>query len=155
MDATGTSTAVGRMLRRRLQQLPSLDRDLRQAGQTRAEIDYATERRLDLDDARASLRVLDERADTILAGQITAQQNAAFRQQQLHQLAAQREVLDQLDQTYDRYLTQLTALDSAGHELSAVVRESIGFMKARLLWIPSLPPLKPTDLQALSQALAG
>jgi potassium efflux system protein len=155
--ALGAGEAMGRLLRRRWQELPSIDDFHRERKQRRAEISRATDRRIDIQEQMRDMGELDQLADTLLTDDIAEQlqhERARIRQHILQLLTIQRDTLEQLDQGYSRYLTKLIAVDATERQLIITLQETLNLIEQELLWIRNLPPLTFADLMLLPQTLA-
>jgi potassium efflux system protein len=152
----GASQALGRLLQKRLEKLPS-SRELRgSARERRGEIARVTDRRIEVEDQQQQLSNAEAEVDSILASIEPAPEPAqlqALRAKTVELVRVQRETLAELDRAYGRYLTRLTALDAADVEVAKTAQEFSAFIRKELTWIPNLSPLSPTDFTALPQAL--
>lgn len=157
VEVVGSTASVGRMLRRQLAALPSLEGYRRSATQRREEIDGVTDRQLDLEEQRRQLSDPAQRIDEVLfsAGPGSPELDVEEETRQLlqHLLLAQRESITELHNLSVRYVGQLIALDVAERDLVIVADEYVAFIEERLIWIPSLPPISPADLGAFPAAL--
>ncbi|MBI3118372.1 MAG: mechanosensitive ion channel, partial [Candidatus Hydrogenedentes bacterium] len=69
------------------------------------------------------------------------------------QLQSQRDLLQALNQDYQRYSTQLNTLVSQERELATVVGEFGDFIDANILWSGGARILRPSDLANIHEAL--
>ena len=157
VEIVGSTTSIGRMLRRRLAGLPSLQIYRRSADQRREEIDIVTDRQLDLEEQRRGLADPGRRVDEIMlssgAALLEPDTREETRQALQEMLVAQRESLAELQNLFVRYVGQLIALDVAERDLVSVADESVAFIEERLVWIRSLPPISLADMSAFPAAL--
>ncbi len=157
VEVVGSTASIGRMLRRQLAALPSLEGYRRSASLRREEIDSATDRQLELEEQRRELSDPVQRADKLLsanaAGSLDPDAGEESRQALQDLLAAQRESLTELHNLFARYVGELIALDVAERDLVSVADEFVAFIEERLVWIRSLPPISPADIGALPAAL--
>jgi potassium efflux system protein len=156
--AVGPTEAIGRLLRRRLQALHRLQVDrLRVFGRTN-EIVRATDRRIDLGEQRRDLAVTQTHVDQVLAS-VTEEQRAAFGEAPLRAraaelVAAKRATVEELQEAYGRYLTQLTSFDAVERQLVVTTEAMREFIRRELLWIRGLQPVRVSDFAGTAVALA-
>lgn len=157
VEVVGLTPAVGRLLRRRLEALPSPRDDRQRARSRRQEIARATDRRIDLEERWRVIAAKQQQPETIVSS-IPLEKIQKFGMEWLRGeantlLAAVQTSLEELQQTYGRYLAQLTTLDAADRQLVASVEDAAKFLSQELLWIKSLPPLALDDVTHLPAAL--
>ena len=152
----GASQALGRLLQKRLEKLPS-PRELRRFARERQdEIARATDRRIEVEDQQQQVIKAETEVETILASiepPPPPEKLQSLRDQTSELVRAQRETLSELDKVYARYLTRLTALEAADREVAKTSREFSAFIRKELTWIPNLSPLSPRDFIGLPKAL--
>ncbi|TFH47814.1 MAG: hypothetical protein E4H01_07575, partial [Lysobacterales bacterium] len=152
----GASQALGRLLQRRLEKLPS-SRELRGFSRKRRnEISRVTDRRIEVEDLQQQFVNTTAEVESILSSIEPAPEPAkleALRSQTTELVQAQRDTLAELDKAYARYLTRLTALEAADREVAKMAQEFSVFIRKELTWIPNLPPLAPSDFIGLPKAL--
>ncbi len=156
VDFVGTSKAIGKMLIRRRQALPSLQSYSRSSAERRKEINRATDRQIDIEENLLNWSHLSEQLEQQipqLSKGMPAQQAAHLKQTGYDLMGAQREALNELQQVYGRYISQLTALDQAERQLLEVSQSYVGFINDQLIWIPSGEPFDLLDLHQLSASL--
>ena len=140
VEVVGRSVAIGNTLRSRRAALPS-PADYRRDRLVRGdEISAATHRQLEIDD---DLRAFGQREQTIRAAVATRsaslgdEARAALEADADTVLAAYRESLNALQQTWGRYINRLTSLDVAERDLVLLAETYIGYIDEQLLWMPS------------------
>ncbi|MET0029788.1 MAG: mechanosensitive ion channel domain-containing protein [Candidatus Thiodiazotropha sp.] len=156
VEFVGTSKAIGKMLIRRRQALPSLQSYSRSSAERRKEIDRATDRQIDIEESLLDWNNMSERLEQqipLLSAGMPADQADHLKQTSYDLLGAQREALNELQQVYGRYISQLTALDQAERQLVEVSQSYVGFINDQLIWIPSGEPFDLLDLHQLSESL--
>ncbi len=156
VEFVGTSKAIGKMLIRRRQALPSLQSYSRSSAERRKEINRATDRQIDIEENLLDWNNLSEQLEQQipqLSAGMPTQQAGHLKQTAYDLLGAQREALNELQQVYGRYISQLTALDQAERQLLEVSQSYVGFINDQLIWIPSGEPFDLLDLHQLSESL--
>ena len=148
VEVVGSTAAIGRMLRRRHVNLPSLKGFRRAANVRHREINGATDRQIDLDEQLRGLRDPEAIADTVLASLAAGPpaRETVTREQVRELLTAQRDTIARLQKAYGRYVTDITALDVAERELVLAADGFLDFIDEQLIWIQSIPPLSLADL---------
>jgi len=140
VEVVGPSEAIGRMLRRRRDVLPSIQVYRRSASERRVEISRATDRQIDIEEGQRGLGELNRIVEETLAGlpaQADAEETARLRQETLTLAQARRDALNELQKVYGRYISQLTALDLAERQLSDIGDAYVDYINDQLMWIPS------------------
>ena len=140
----GNSTAITRMLRRRLAELPSLRRA---RGERRQEINELTDHQIDIEELHRSGETPRLRIERIQAGDPTISVWVLARAKML--LKTQFELIDELEQALIRQISGLSTLDAAEQELAAVAREYRIYIREKLLWARSLPAFSFRDFDGL------
>ena len=168
VEIVGSSEAIGRMLRKRHEALPSLERYQRDASKRRSEINRATDRQIDIEELRRDLLEIEHQVENIIleieqsAANIEADINVEPKLQnkkkqlstQTHQLLlAQRDAFTELHRIYGRYIAQLTALDVAERQLVAEAETFAQFIREHLIWIRSASPIAFSDLAELPSGI--
>jgi potassium efflux system protein len=150
----GATEAIGRLLRRRLEHLPSL-KGYELAADKRSEaISRATDRQIDLEEALREVGDIPHRADSILANlpwTSTLDDAEFIRTEAQLLLRAQSQRTDELAQAYGTFIQQLTALDVAERELLQVAETYADFLREDLLWIRNTSPLGLADVRRLPE----
>jgi len=169
VEIVGSSEAIGRMLRKRHEALPSLERYQRDASERRSEINRATDRQIDIEELRRDLLEIGHQVENIIleieqsAADTEADINVEPKLQdkektqlstQAHQLLlAQRDAFTEQHRIYGRYIAQLTALDVAERQLVAEAETFAQFIREHLIWIRSTSPVAFSDLAKLPSGL--
>ncbi len=152
----GASQAIGRLLQRRLNLLPSTLEYRQRARQRQGEISDVINRRIDIEDERRTLSDVDTGVDSLMASippEEVESKSQELRERAMELLRSKRDTLTDLHDAYNRYMTRLVALDTAEKEIAQTVAEMSSFIRKQLLWIPTLPPLSPKDLTATPTGL--
>jgi potassium efflux system protein len=135
VEMVGASEAIGKMLKRRREELPSLQSYLRTSALRADEVSTATDRQIDIDE------LLREQGDvaSVVAKTLNALpegERADFEAQATELAVARRDTLNELQKVYGRYISQVTALDLAKRELAEVARAYIDYIDDQMIWIP-------------------
>jgi len=136
----GASEAIGNMLYRRREGLPSLLSYSRNSAQRKQEINHVTDRQITIEELlreRGNVQDVVQRLLPSLAGETPPRESAELEAQCLSLAQARRDALNELQKVYSRYVTQLTALDLAERQLVAVSSDYIGYINDQLIWIPN------------------
>jgi len=140
VELVGRSKAIGDTLRKRRAELPSL-RTHRRDTQLRGELmSLATNRQLELDDIYRDAGTLEQQINTAIqqwGDPFPEDVRTSLRENARDLMAAHRNTLSELQQTYSRYINSLTSLDIAERQLVTVAENYIDFIDEQLLWIPS------------------
>ena len=172
VEIVGSSEAIGRMLRKRHDALPSLERYQRDASERRSEINRATDRQIDIEELRRDLFEIEQQVEDVMLAieqftDDTSSDDAGIKREaqlldqekkqlstQIHQLLlAQRNAFTALHRIYGRHITQLTALDVAERQLVAEAETFAQFIREHLIWIRSTSPVAFADLAKLPSGL--
>ena len=156
VEIVGPSEAIGRMLRKRRDALPSLESYRRDADKRRAEINRATDRQIDIEESRRDLLDLDQLVEQTVADfipQLTEKESAQLPNQARQLLLSQRDTLTELHRIYGRYISQLTALDVAERQLITEAEKFTQFIGEHLIWIRSTPPVALADVARFPAAV--
>jgi potassium efflux system protein len=154
--AYGASQALGRLLQRRLENLPSPRAQQGFARERQRELVRVTDRRIEVEDALQQMQDTDARVTALLSSIEPALEPEAAKAllgQTTDLIQAQRDTLVELDRTYGRYLTRLGVIEAADQEVAKMADELATFIRKELTWIPNLSPLSPTDFRGFPQAL--
>ncbi len=152
----GGSEAIGRLLIRRLAQLPQVWDYRKRISERRRELNRYTHRRIDIDE-RLTLTDRETKIDAIMALirlNIPASELAMVREQAAAFLKTEHETLVKLDQTYGRYMTRLTAIGALEKQIENTATETRDFIRKQLIWIPTLTRLSPADLKRTPESFA-
>ncbi|MBI2434424.1 MAG: hypothetical protein HYV26_16325, partial [Candidatus Hydrogenedentes bacterium] len=156
IKVAGHSESVGMLLRRYKSELPNLrllNQQIREHGAGIAETDLAL---IDAREQRAAVADIEQRVADILE-KLPPSYNEDARTQIANtmraQLQSQRDLLQALNQDYQRYSTQLNTLVSQERELATVVGEFGDFIDANILWSGGARILRPSDLANIHEAL--
>ena len=155
--AVGPTEAIGRLLRRRLADLPSESQHRQRAASRREAIEEATDRRIDIEERQRDLADTKQAVEALVAS-IPKEQLAGFEPARLSDqaedlLTAERATIGTLHDAYGRYLSKLTKLDAIEGQFLTAVALAQGFIRNELLWIRSRPPLATSDLAHAPAAL--
>lgn len=140
VDVVGASEAIGRMLRRRRDALPSVQQYQRSTLKRGKAITVATDRHIDIDER---LRELSDLNKTL--SEITAQLPPNLSDRELQSITSvtttlaqtRRDALNELQKVYSRYISELTTLDLAERRLVEVAESFIHYINEQLIWIPN------------------
>jgi potassium efflux system protein len=156
MATYGLSQALGRLLQRRLEELPSPREQRGSARKRQDEIVRATERRFDVEDQQRQVLKTENQVESILDSiepAIEPAEAEALRNRTIELVRVQRDTLVALDRAYGRYLMRLTALEAADREVAKMAQEFSDFIRKELTWIPNLSPLALSDFAGVPKAL--
>ncbi|MCG7954240.1 MAG: mechanosensitive ion channel, partial [Candidatus Thiodiazotropha endolucinida] len=140
VDVVGASQAIGKMLSRRRQALPSLQSYSRSSAERKQEINIATDRQIAIEEqllAQGSLTEYVEQVTQPLTEGVSEEKADELRKQVFSLLGARREALNELQKIYGRYITQLTSLDQAERQLLEVSESYVDYIDDQLIWISS------------------
>jgi potassium efflux system protein len=140
VEVVGSSEAIGNMLYRRREALPSLSSYARSSAQRKEEINQATDRQITIEELlreRGNLRAVVEQTLGSLP-----QATEELSQDELRSLTedltlSRRQALNELQKVYSRYIALLTSLDLAERQLVEVSESYITFINDQLIWISS------------------
>jgi potassium efflux system protein len=155
VEVVGASEAIGKMLSRRRQALPSLQTYSRSSAERRQEINIATDRQIAIEErllARGSLTEHVEQVTKPLVEDLPKAEADELRKQAFSLLGARREALNELQKVYGRYITQLTSLDQAERQLLEVSESYVAYIDDQLIWIASGDMI---DFLDFNQLLSG
>jgi potassium efflux system protein len=148
VDVVGPSEAIGRMLRRRREALPSLSQFYRKSRERGAEISRATDRQLDIDEIQRNAFDTDKvlNALEVRIGYPLGEQREELKRAAQGLATVKRETQHELRKVYGRYVSELAELDVAERQLIEAAEAFAEFIDDQLLWIPNrgLKPLLDT-----------
>jgi potassium efflux system protein len=153
VEVVGASEAIGAMLYRRREALPSFRSYSRSSAGRRNEINQATDQQITIEELlreRGNLHWLVEQTLTSLAGQTDGLSEEKLRTLTENLVQSRREALNELQKVYSRYITHLTSLDLAERQLVEVSESYITYINDQLIWISSG---KLTNLHTLGMSL--
>ncbi|MEW8240127.1 MAG: mechanosensitive ion channel domain-containing protein, partial [Candidatus Thiodiazotropha taylori] len=157
VDVVGASQAIGKMLSRRRQALPSLQSYSRSSAERKQEINIATDRQIAIEEQLLAQGNLTEHVEQVTQPltQGVPEENAdKLRKQVFSLLGARREALNELQKIYGRYITQLTSLDQAERQLLEVSESYVDYIDDQLIWISSGDLFDFLDFNQLKTGLA-
>lgn len=145
-QAVGITRALGRMLRRRRAELPSLSSFQRTSQQLTGQIDQATERQIEIDDLQRSLVDTQKTVRGVLRKlppDLARAQHVQLQRRAVDLARAREDTLDELQAEYSQHVGQLVRLKVAEGQLDEHVRAFTDFIDKQLIWAPStgLEPL--------------
>ncbi|WP_083218174.1 mechanosensitive ion channel domain-containing protein [Candidatus Thiodiazotropha endoloripes] len=140
VDVVGASQAIGKMLSRRRQALPSLQSYSRSSAERKQEINIATDRQIAIEEqllVQGSLTEHVEQVTQPLTEGLSEDKADKLRKQVFSLLGSRQEALNELQKIYGRYITQLTSLDQAERQLLEVSESYVDYIDDQLIWISS------------------
>jgi potassium efflux system protein len=154
VEVVGTSEAIGSMLYRRREALPSLRSYSRNSAERKAEINQATDRQITIEELLRERGNLQQVTTNILQSLPEAPER--IRSTELRTLTknlvqSRRNALNELQKVYSRHIAALTSLDLAERQLVEVSESYITYINDQLIWISSG---KLSNLQTLGVSLA-
>ncbi len=153
VEVVGTTEAIGKMLKRRRDALPSLQSYRRTSADRGLEISRATDRQIEIDELMLERDDIREEAAKILLT-LPVANHPEFEQETTDMAMDQRNVLNELQKVYGRHIGQITALDLAERQLVEVAGEYIEYIDDQLIWIPGPGVSALLDPVGLGKALA-
>jgi len=156
IDVVGPSEAVGRVLRRRLQQAPGLEDFLRSGSERNGEFHRAAGRRIDIEELQRELVDATQEIEAIMAAaapELERFDDDQVRTQAEVLLTTRQRTLEDLQQQYRRYVESLSELDVAEMRLQVLVSEGVDFLRQELFWIKNLPSFSFADLGGLPRTV--
>ncbi|MEJ2619653.1 MAG: hypothetical protein P8163_05200, partial [Candidatus Thiodiazotropha sp.] len=157
VEVVGASKAIGKMLSRRLQALPSLQSYSRSSAERKQEINLATDRQIAIEEQLLVQGSFSQHVDQVtqpLIEELSEDDVAKLRKQVFSLLGARREALNELQKIYGRYITQLASLDQAERKLLEVSESYVAYIEDQLIWISSGDLLDLLDFSQLKSGLA-
>ncbi len=151
LDVFGATDAIGRMLRKRLEQV----RSIRRSGQTennRELLNALTDRQIDIDEQREQLRDLDAMANTMLQAlppQLVADpgRRSALHGKIRKMLAMQKDLLASLADVYQQYSSRLLELAAEESNYSRISSRFEAFIRGKLFWMRNTTPVNFKHLE--------
>lgn len=140
VEVAGTSKAIGKMLSRRRQALPSLQSYSRSSAERRQEINSATDRQLSIEESLLEMGSLTDHTEQVITSLMetfSEKEANELRKRTFSLLGARREVLNELQKIYGLYISQLTSLDQAERQLLEVSESYVAYIDDQLTWISS------------------
>ncbi len=135
VDVVGATEAIGKLLKRRRDALPSLQSYRRTSAERGMQISRATDRQIEIDEfLREHGDIRAEVSKTLLA--LSEAERAQFEQETTELIKEQRNLLNELQKIYGRYIGQITSLDLAERQLAEVASDYINYIDDQLIWIP-------------------
>jgi potassium efflux system protein len=153
VEVVGASEAIGAMLYRRREALPSFRSYSRSSAGRRDEINLATDQQITIEELlreRGNLQQQVEQTLDSLADQTDKLDEKKLRTLTENLVQSRREALNELQKVYSRYITQLTSLDLAERQLVELSESYITYINDQLIWISSG---KLTNLDTLGISL--
>jgi potassium efflux system protein len=142
VEVVGATRAIGKMLQKRRENLPSVQKYRRNSAIRAAEIGRATDRQIEVDELLRDGANVQAVADSVLAA-LSAEAQGQYKEQARELVVARRDGLNELQKVYGRYIGRITALDLAERQLVEVANAYIDYIDDQLIWIPgtALPEL--------------
>ncbi len=140
VEVVGASEAIGAMLYRRREALPSFRSYSRNSAQRKQEINQATDRQINIEELlreRGNLQQVVARTLEELPDDATHPEGKDLRSLAENLAQSRREALNELQKVYSRYIAQLTSLDLAERQLVEVSESYINYINDQLIWISS------------------
>ncbi|KOR30170.1 hypothetical protein TI03_00140 [Achromatium sp. WMS1] len=131
VEVVGTSPAIGRMLRQRRAELPSLQDYRRESWERTEQISKATERQLEIDELLSKIPAIQQTLENTSSLPADTKINLSL-------ITTHRNSLHELQKFYSRYIAKLTSLDVAERQLLLVAKTYTKYIDDQLLWIPSI-----------------
>ncbi|MEL0587163.1 MAG: mechanosensitive ion channel domain-containing protein [Candidatus Thiodiazotropha sp. (ex. Lucinoma kazani)] len=152
VEVVGTSEAIGKMLSRRREALPSLRSYSRSSAKRKHEINIATDRQIDIEELLLERGDLSDHVELItqpLIANLSTDEGDKLKKQAFILADTRREALNELQKVYGRYIAQLTSLDLTERQLLEVSETYVDYINDQLIWISSgsiIEFLNPTQL---------
>ncbi|MES9863566.1 MAG: mechanosensitive ion channel domain-containing protein [Candidatus Thiodiazotropha sp. LLP2] len=140
VEVAGSSRAIGKMLSRRRQALPSLQSYSRSSAERRQEINNATDRQIFIEEHLLETGNLTDRVAIVtqpLLDDLSDKEADELNKRTFSLLGARREALNELQKVYGLYISQLTSLDQAERQLLEVSETYVDYIDDQLTWISS------------------
>ncbi len=138
VEVVGASEAIGSMLYRRREALPSLRSYSRNSAQRKIEINQATDRQINIEELlreRGNLQTMVTRTLESLPDETKKLDGSELYSLTANLAQSRREALNELQKVYSRYIAQLTSLDLAERQLVEVSESYINYINDQLIWI--------------------
>ncbi len=152
VDVVGETEAIGRMLKRRRDELPSTQSYRRSSDKRAAEISKSTDRQIEIDERLREFSDMRSVVADVLEA-LPESDRARFEQETMELARARRNALNELQKVYGRYMGQITSLDMAERQLVDVASAYIDYIDDRLIWIPGPGISTLADPGIIGQAL--
>ncbi|MET0105465.1 MAG: mechanosensitive ion channel domain-containing protein [Sedimenticola sp.] len=138
VEVVGSNEAIGKMLRKRQEILPTARSYRRKATSRTEEITRVTGRQIEIEERLRDHQFEWQQLRLELLPQAPASKEERQLQNTIDSLMGDlRDALNRLQAGYGRYISQLTALEQAQRQLVSVSREFTQYIDEQLLWIPS------------------
>jgi potassium efflux system protein len=147
--------AIGMALRQQRQSLPSIDRYQKSSKERQRKMSEIREAQIRTDRQRRDLANLESKAEKIIVslGYLPDDRAAALESNVRKLLTDRRDLLEKLQNGYNRYFKDLRNFEFAEQQLVVRAEEFSKFLDTHLLWIRSSPILSVTDLKNCLSAL--
>jgi potassium efflux system protein len=158
VEVVGASEAIGSMLYRRREALPSLRSYSRNSAARKAEINQATDRQITIEERLRERGNLQQvMANTL---QSLPEESDKTRRTELNTLTknlvqSRRDALNELQKVYSRHIPLLTSLDLAERQLVEVSESYITYINDQLIWISSGKLTNLEELRISYNQLSG
>jgi len=152
VDVVGPTEAIGKMLQRRRDDLPSVRSYRRTSAERVDEISRATDRQIGIDELlreRGDIQSVVEGVARGLAPDLPGGTKAAFLDETAKLARDRRDALRDLQTVYGSYISQLTSLDLAERQLVSISKTYTDYIDDQLMWIPS------SGIEALAEPAAS
>ncbi|MEW8506973.1 MAG: mechanosensitive ion channel domain-containing protein [Candidatus Thiodiazotropha sp.] len=140
VEVVGGSEAIGKMLNRRRNALPSLRSYSRSSAKRKQEINKATDRQIEIEELLLERGNLSDHVEAItqtLLADLSEPEAQHLNKQAFSLAGARRDALNELQEAYGRYIGQLTALDLSERHLLDLSESYIDYIDDQLIWISS------------------
>jgi potassium efflux system protein len=137
VEVVGATRAIGKMLQKRRENLPSVQKYRRNSAVRAAEIGRATDRQIEVDELLRDGADVQAEADSVLAA-LSPEAQGEYKEQARELTVARRDALNELQKVYGRYIGRITALDLAERQLVEVANAYIDYIDDQLIWIPGI-----------------
>ncbi|MEJ2692418.1 MAG: mechanosensitive ion channel [Candidatus Thiodiazotropha sp.] len=153
VEVVGASEAIGGMLYRRREALPSFRSYSRNSAKRKEEINQATDRQINIEELlreRGNLQQVVAHTLESLPDETEQLSNRELGSLTENLARSRRDALNELQKVYSRFIAQLTSLDLAERQLVEVSESYINYINDQLIWISSG---KLTDVDSLTTSL--
>lgn len=157
VQRVGLTTAIGYLLRRQREQLPSLAEHRALLRKLEADIADVTFASLERIDERRALADLDQAVRNELARSdppVTPADRPPLEEELRAKLETRRATLDQLIEQDRKYAQALGEAYINAKDLVGVTEQAAAFINEHVLWIRSAPVLNPLEYRPIVEALA-
>ncbi len=151
VEVVGASEAIGGMLYRRREALPSIHSYSRHSAARKAEINQATDRQINIEELLRERGNLEQEVKQALLSLPGATERETHQQLTRNLAQSRRAAMNELQKVYSRYIAQLTSLDLAERQLVEISESYITYINDQLIWIPSG---RLTNMVALAASLS-